>query len=271
MKIDVVTLFPGMFQGPFDESMIRIARERGLVDLRIFDLREFSTDPHRKVDDRPYGGGPGMVLSPPPVFRALEELSGRRASETQAGEATDEAAEDAESTEATLPTFILTTPQGQRYEQETAWQLSRQDHLIILCGHYEGYDERIREGFPFLELSIGDYVLTGGEIPAMALVDSVIRLLPGVVGDPESIVAESFEGGLLDCPQYTRPYDFRGQTVPEVLRSGDHRKIQEWRHRQAVERTEARARRSPRPLPGKGASDGSPAWGKRRSEKGLES
>lgn len=229
MRIDIVTLFPGMFQGPFEESMVRIARERGRVDLRIIDLRLFADEPHRKVDDRPYGGGPGMVLAPGPVFRAIEHL-------------TNEAREAAEKQheQPTPPRYLLTSPQGERLTQARSWQLSTEEHLIVVCGHYEGFDERILEGFPFLELSIGDYILTGGEIPAMAIVDSIVRLIPGVVGDPESIEQESFEGGLLDCPHYTRPYEFRGNKVPDVLLSGDHRKIAEWRNTKARERTVAR-------------------------------
>jgi tRNA (guanine37-N1)-methyltransferase len=228
MRIDIVTIFPGMLRAPFEESMVRIARERGLLDLRIFPLRNFSKDRHRKVDDRPYGGGPGMVLTPQPVYDALESIAAE-------GEET--------------PRYILLTPQGERYTQEWAWELSREPRLVLLCGHYEGFDERIREGFPFLELSIGDYVLTGGEIPAMVVVDSIVRLLPGVLGDPDSARQDSFEDGLLDFPQYTRPSEFRGRKVPEVLLSGDHRAIAEWRRKQAVTRTEER-RRGDRPRAG---------------------
>jgi len=232
MRIDIVTLFPGMFRGPFEDSMVRIARERGLLDLRIVSLRDYSKDRHRKVDDRPYGGGPGMVLTPQPVFDALEAIAA-------GGEET--------------PRYVLLTPQGERFSQDRAWELSRTPWIILLCGHYEGFDERIREGFPFLEISIGDFVLTGGEIPAMAVVDGVVRLIPGVLGDPESVRLETFEDDLLDYPQYTRPVEFRGKRVPDVLLSGDHAAIAEWRRRRALERTrerrgEARNReRSPLP------------------------
>jgi len=222
MRIDVVTIFPEIFQGPFEESIVRIARERGLVDLRVVDLREHAREPHRKVDDRPYGGGPGMVLSPAPVYAALESL----------GEQSPAASRDSRGAGGS-PRYVLLTPQGERFTQARARELSREEHLILLCGHYEGFDERIRSGFPFLEISIGEYVLTGGEIPAMVLVDSVTRLVPGVVGHPESIERETFEGELPDHPHYTRPVEFRGRCVPEVLRSGNHREIDAWRRRSA--------------------------------------
>ena len=243
MRIDVITLFPAMFHGPFEESMIRIARQRGLVDLRVHDLRDFSREPHRKVDDRPYGGGPGMVIMPDPVFRAIEAITAegpehRDAEEDTRGNAGTSSAERTGSG-AVEPLLVLLTPQGRTWSRDAAWEASRERHLVVLCGHYEGFDERIHEAFPFVEVSIGDYVLTGGEIPAMVLVDSVVRLVPGVVGDPESLRRDSFEGELLDHPHYTRPPVYRGLAVPEVLRSGDHAAIDSWREERARTRTAA--------------------------------
>lgn len=225
MKIDVLTLFPGMFRGPFEESMVRIARRSGRVDLRILDLRDFADEPHRKVDDRPFGGGPGMVLSLVPVARAVEHVL-----------------DGADPTADGAPRLLLTSPQGRHFDQPQARSLSTAEHVVIVCGHYEGLDERVLEAFPFEEVSIGDFILTGGELPAMVIVDSVVRLLPGVLGDPESIENESFEGDLLDHPHYTRPRSFRGRSVPDVLLSGDHEAIATWRRERSIERTAARAR-----------------------------
>lgn len=216
MRIDVITLFPASFEGVLSESILRIAQEKGLVSVHLHNLRDYTLDPHRKVDDRPYGGGPGMVLAPDPVYRAYEAVTGMGAAESRK---------------------ILLSPQGRPYSQALARELAREQGLLLVCGHYEGFDERIRLGLPFEEVSIGDYVLTGGEIPAMAILDSVIRLLPGVVGDPASVEAESFSAGLLDFPHYTRPREYRGMVVPEVLISGDHAKIQAWRREQALQRT----------------------------------
>ncbi|MBI3273297.1 MAG: tRNA (guanosine(37)-N1)-methyltransferase TrmD [Planctomycetes bacterium] len=218
MRFDVITLFPSMFEGALSESILKIAQEKGLVSIHLHNLRDHTLDPHRKVDDRPFGGGPGMVLAPDPVFRAyeavIEEMGG-----------------------AVGVRKVVLSPQGRRYDQALAREFAREKALLLLCGHYEGFDERIRLGLPFEEVSIGDYVLTGGEIPAMAILDSVIRLLPGVVGDPASLEEESFSAGMLDYPHYTRPREYRGMTVPEVLVSGDHAKILEWRREQALRRT----------------------------------
>ncbi|MGI9951071.1 tRNA (guanosine(37)-N1)-methyltransferase TrmD [Moorellaceae bacterium AZ2] len=217
MRIDVLTLFPGMFNGPLDASIIKRAREKGLLQVNLVDIRDFSQDKHRRVDDYPYGGGPGMILKPEPVFRAVEFLlegaAGRR------------------------PPIILLSPQGEVFDQALAVELSREDWLVLLCGHYEGVDERIRTHLVTREVSIGDYILTGGELPAMVLIDAVARLLPGAVGAEEGPWEDSFTWGILEYPQYTRPRSFRGLEVPEVLLSGDHEKIRIWRRKRALERT----------------------------------
>lgn len=213
MKIDVITLFPGMFAGPLDESIIRRARDQGLLDLRIFNLRDWAQDRHKTVDDRPFGGGPGMLLKPEPIFAAVEALAVER---TQ---------------------VILLSPQGRTFNQSVARELSAHEHLLLVCGSYEGFDERIREALADDELSIGDYVLTNGALPAMVIVDAVTRLLPGVLGDDASSSEESFSHGLLEYPHYTRPAEFRGMKVPDVLLSGHHAEIEKWRRAQAQERT----------------------------------
>jgi len=215
MKVDVITLFPAMFAGPLDESIISRARESGRLELAIHDLREWTHDRHRTVDDEPYGGGPGMVLKPEPIFEAIEALT----------------------TDATC--VIMLTPQGDRFSQSKAQELVRQEHLLLLCGSYEGFDERIRSRVHH-EISIGDYVLTNGALPAMVVIDAVTRLLPGVLGDDASSVEESFSGEMLEYPQYTRPSDFRGMKVPEVLLSGNHAEIEKWRRTEADQRTRAR-------------------------------
>lgn len=219
MRIDVVTLFPRMFEGVLSESILKIAQQKGLVDVRLHDLRHFTTDKHRKVDAPPYGGGAGMVLQPEPVFRAVEKLR----SNGSAGS-----------------TLVLLTPAGRPLTQKVAKQLSRAPGLILLCGHYEGVDERVVEGLKPLELSIGDYVLTGGELPAMVVIDAVVRLLPGVLGSEDSPEDDSFARGTLEYPHYTRPSEFRGMAVPEVLLSGHHADIAQWRDAQAVRRTRER-------------------------------
>ena len=218
MRVDVLTLFPGMFVGPFDESILKRARESGTLELRLVDIRQFSTDRHRTVDDVPYGGGPGMVLRGEPLFAAVESVR-------QPGSR-----------------VVLLSPQGRLLTQRLARELARKSHLILVCGHYEGVDERVREGIVDDEISIGDYVLTGGELPAMVLVDAVTRLLPTVLGAAASLDEESHSGGLLEYPQYTRPPSVRGLEVPAVLRSGDHQRIRRWRLEQSLART---ARRRP--------------------------
>jgi tRNA (guanine37-N1)-methyltransferase len=216
MKIDVLTLFPGMFTGPLDESIVRRARDGGRLELTIHDLRDFTHDRHRTVDDRPFGGGPGMLLKPEPVFEAVEALR-RPATRT-----------------------VLLTPAGRTLNQALVRELADRDDLLLVCGAYEGFDERIREHLADDEISIGDYVLTNGALPAMVLIDAVSRLLPGVLGDDQSAADESFSHGRLEYPHYTRPAEFRGWRVPEILVSGDHAAIERWRREQADARTRIR-------------------------------
>ena len=216
MRIDILTLFPGMFEGVLGESIIKRARKAGKVDIRVHNLRDWTDDKHKKVDDKPFGGGPGMVIKPQPLFDAVEDLKTKSSR------------------------VVLMTPQGKRLDQPAAKKMSGYKHIIIVCGHYEGIDERFRKKLVTDEISLGDFVLTGGEIPAMALVDSVARLVPGVVGDKGSLEHESFESGLLEYPQYTRPAEFRGLKVPDVLLSGDHNKIDVWRRKMALSRTRSR-------------------------------
>jgi tRNA (guanine37-N1)-methyltransferase len=216
MRIDVVTLFPGMLAGVLGESMLRVARERGVVDVRVVDLRDHTEGRHRVADDYPFGGGGGMVLKPEPLFTAVETLRGPASR------------------------VVLLCPQGPTFTQATAARLARVPHLVLLCGHYEGVDERVRAHVVNEEISIGDFVLTGGELPAMVVLDAVVRLLPGALGDPDGAARESFAAGRLDYPQYTRPAEFRGFSVPEVLLSGDHGQIARWRRREALRRTVAR-------------------------------
>ena len=216
MKIDVLTLFPAMFAGPLDESIIKRARESGRLDLAIHDLRDYAHDRHKKVDDRPFGGGPGMLLKPEPIFEAVESLV-------------------RESTR-----VILLSPSGRQFSQAIAGELAGLEHLLMVSGHYEGFDERVREQLADDELSIGDYVLTNGALPVMVIIDAVTRLLPGVLGDEDSARDDSFSQGLLEYPQYTRPAEFRGTKVPEVLLSGNHAEIARWRAEQARLRTRER-------------------------------
>lgn len=216
MRVDVVTLFPAMFAGPLDESIVRRARDSGILDLRVHDLRRWTHDRHKTVDDRPFGGGPGMVLKPEPLFEAVESL---RCAGTR---------------------VVLTSPSGRLFDQALAQEWSRESHLLFLSGSYEGYDERVREHLVNDDVSIGDYVLTNGALPVMVMVDAVTRLLPGVLGDDASSVDESFSGGLLEYPHYTRPAEFRGWGVPEVLMSGNHAEIERWRRAQAARRTAER-------------------------------
>lgn len=218
MRIDVLTLFPQMFEGVFAVSIIKRAQEKGLVQIRLLDIREFATDKHKIADDYPYGGGGGMVMTPEPLARAIEFALG-----------------DEERGEKTRVVYL--SPQGVVYTQEIANELSQLEHLILLCGHYEGVDERICQLFVDMEISIGDFVLSGGEIPAMVVVDSIVRLLPGAIGNEDSYRHDSFYTGLLDYPHYTRPREFRGLKVPEVLLSGNHWEIARWRREKALERT----------------------------------
>ncbi len=219
MRIDVLTLFPGAIEPFFGASIIGRAQAAGLVTVRCTNIRDYATDTHRSVDDRPFGGGPGMVMMCPVVFDAVEHV---------------------ESVDPRPATRILLTPQGEPLTQAVARELAGRQRLLLICGHYEGFDERIREGLRPREISVGDYVLSGGEAAAMAVVDAVVRLLPGAVGDEESIETESFSEGLLEYPQYTRPREYRGLAVPEVLLSGDHTRIARWRREQALERTRQR-------------------------------
>lgn len=219
MIIDIITLFPDMFRGPFEESILRRAQERGLVILRLHNLRSFTRDKHQQVDDYPYGGGPGMVLKPEPIARAIRSIT---------------AGED------TPVRVVLLTPQGERLTQGKVNALSLEPHLILLCGRYKGMDERIRQRFVTDEISIGDYVLSGGELAAMVLVDALVRLLPGALGDAESALDDSFQNGLLDCPWYTRPEEFEGMRVPDVLVSGHHERVRQWRQEEALRRTRER-------------------------------
>lgn len=214
MKIDVLTLFPAMFAGPLDESIIKRARQAGLLELQLHQLRDWTQDRHKTVDDRPFGGGPGMLLKPEPIFAAIESL---RRENTR---------------------VILMSPSGRKFDQAIARELAQQEHLLLVTGHYEGFDERIREALADDELSIGDYVLTNGALPAMVVIDTVTRLLPGVLGDDASATEESFSHGLLEYPQWTRPAEFRGMKVPEVLVSGNHAEIAKWRAEQAKRRTQ---------------------------------
>ena len=215
LRFDIVSIFPGMFESPFGDSIIQRAREEGLLDLRVHDLRDYSLNKHRKVDDTPFGGGVGMVMNVEPIARVIAAIK-KEVPETRT---------------------ILLSPGGRPFDQEKAWELSRLPSLTLICGRYEGVDERVRLHFVDEEISIGDYVLTGGEIPAMVLVEAISRLVPGVLGDPESGVEESFTDGLLEYPQYTRPRDYQGFKVPEILISGDHKKIRDWQKAEAVKKT----------------------------------
>lgn len=213
MLIDILTLFPGYFKGPFDESIIKLARERGLLEINLIDIRNFAENKHRRVDDRPFGGGPGMVMMPQPVSAAIRSVKKAGAH------------------------LVYLSPQGTLLNAAKARQLAAYEHLILLCGHYEGVDERVIETFVDEEISIGDYVLTNGGLAAIVLLDAVVRFVPAVLGHSDAANEDSFEKGLLDCPHYTRPEIFEGMAVPEILRSGDHSKIAAWRYAQAFEKT----------------------------------
>lgn len=222
MRISILTVFPEMVRAPLQESILKRAQEKGILEIEVVNIRDFATDRHQTTDDYPYGGGPGMVMKPEPIYRALEAVC--------AGEPPpDQPMEGRE--------IVLTTPAGERFTQAMAQELAQRKHLIIICGHYEGVDERIRELVVTREVSIGDYVLTGGELAALVMVDAIGRLVPGVLGGAESAAEESFSAGLLEYPQYTRPYEFRGRTVPDVLLSGHHGEVRRWRRRKSLERT----------------------------------
>jgi len=217
MKIDIITLFPEMFKGPFSESIVKKAQEKDLLKIKIHNLRKWTKDKYKTVDGHSFGGGVGMVLMIEPIYKAIKELKKKESK------------------------VILLTPQGKVFKQKKAEKLSKEKHLIFVCGHYEGVDERIREKLINEEISIGDYILTGGELPTMVIIDSVTRLIPGVLSKKEASQIESFSfKGLLEYPQYTRPSDFKGWKVPEILLSGNHKKINEWRERKALEKTKKR-------------------------------
>lgn len=232
IRIDVLTLFPEMCEGVFSTSILGKAREKGIVSLNAVNFRDFSGNKHNSVDDTPYGGGGGMVLKPDPIFAAVEHVLGIEASPLENG---SEAAVPSPSS--VKPRIILMCPQGKTYNQKIAEELAQEQHLIFICGHYEGYDERIREHLVTDELSIGDYVLTGGELPALTVIDSVVRLQPGALGNETSAITDSFSTGLLEYPHYTRPAEFRGWKVPDMLLSGHHANIEVWRREQALQRT----------------------------------
>ncbi len=216
MRIDVLTLFPSMFEAPFSFGIFKRAVENGLVEMNLVDIRDYAHDKHRTTDDYPYGGGAGMVLKPEPIFEAVDTIKSGVKHE---------------------PRVVLPTPQGRRLTQDITAELARENHLVFICGHYEGIDERVHEHLATDEISIGDYVLTGGELPAMVIIDALVRLLPGVLGSEDSHIDDSHVSGLLEYPQYTRPADFRGWLVPEVLVSGDHARIARWRREQIIRRT----------------------------------
>jgi len=230
MKIDILTLFPEICRAPLNESMMKRAQENGIADLRIHNLRDWTADKHHVVDDAPFGGGQGMVMKPEPIFAAVEELAAVNQKTSNVQRSTPNAQRQ-------KPKVILMSPAGHRFDQQMATQLSHEPHLIIVCGHYEGVDHRVIEHLVDLEISIGDYVLTNGATAAVVLVDAVVRLIPGVLGDEQSVVDDSFSSGMLEAPQYTRPAEFRGWKVPDVLLSGNHAEIAAWRKEQGRKRT----------------------------------
>jgi tRNA (guanine37-N1)-methyltransferase len=236
MRIDILTLFPGMFRGPFDESIIKRALDAGLASINVHDIRDWAEGKHSVADDYPYGGGPGMVMKPEPVFAATEAVLGMAPERGP---------------------ILLMTPIGRQFDHDLALELAGEERLVILCGHYEGLDARVHEHLATLEISVGDYVLSGGEIPAMVVVDAVIRQVPGALGSPESAEQESFAEGLLEAPHYTRPPEFRGWEVPEVLLSGHHAEVAKWRRRQNLLLT---AQRRPDLLEGVSLSNEEKEW-----------
>lgn len=217
MLVDIITIFPEVFKPYFEKSILGIAQKKGKLKIDLHNLRDYALDKHAKVDDRPFGGGPGMVMTPEPIFRVVENIIQNHKPKLK-----------------NKPKIILLSPQGKTFNQKLAQKLSRCKHLILICGRYEGVDERVRQELVDEEISIGDYILTGGELAAMVLVDAAIRFVPGVLGHKDSSRFESFSGNLLECPQYSRPADFRGMRVPEVLLSGNHKKIEEWRRKESL-------------------------------------
>lgn len=228
MVIDFITAFPNLFEGPMTQSIIGRARKNGWIELRMHDLRAFTDDPHRTVDDTPYGGGGGMVLKPEPIFRCVESILGIPPLDTNS-HVRDFLPPETE--------IVAPAPHGPRFDQNSAVRLSLQKRLIFICGHYKGVDERVHDKLVTQFISVGDYVLTGGELAAMVITDAVVRLIPGVISDARSALTDSFQEGLLDCALYTRPEEFRGMRVPDVLLSGDHAKIDQWRHARRLELT----------------------------------
>jgi tRNA (guanine37-N1)-methyltransferase len=218
MRIDLISAVPGLLRSPLEHSIIGRAREKGLVEIHIHDLRDYTLDKHGKIDDYPYGGGAGMVLSPQPIFDCIEQLKQQREYDE----------------------VIFTAPDGVPFKQKHANGLSIRKNLMFLCGHYKGVDQRVRDHLITKEFSVGDYVLSGGELPALVMTDAVVRLLPGVLGDAESALGDSFQDGLLEAPVYTRPADFRGHSVPDVLLSGNHKEIEKWRSAESLKRTRER-------------------------------
>jgi tRNA (guanine37-N1)-methyltransferase len=236
MRIDILTLFPGMFRGPFDESIIKRAADAGLVETHVHDIRDWAEGKHSVADDYPYGGGPGMVLKPEPIFAATEAVT--------------------EMAESRGP-VVLMTPVGRPFNHDVALELASEGRLILLCGHYEGFDARVHEHLATDEISVGDYVLSGGEIPAMVVVDAIVRQIPGALGCADSALEESFAEGLLEAPHYTRPPEFKGMAVPEVLLSGHHAEVEKWRRRQNLLLT---AKRRPELLASVDVSDADREW-----------
>jgi tRNA (guanine37-N1)-methyltransferase len=218
MRIDIITGFPKLVQGPLEESIIKRAQNAALAEIVVHDLRDYTHDKHNSIDDSPYGGGAGMILKPEPIFECIEALQAER----------------------TYDEILLTTPAGEQFNQKMANTLSLSKNIAIICGHYKGIDERVNQALVTREVSIGDYVLTGGELPALVIVDSLIRLIPGVVGDGESLLSDSFQDSFLDSPYYTRPPEYRGMSVPEVLQKGNHKDIEQWRREQAESMTKSR-------------------------------
>lgn len=218
LRIDIISGVPALLESPLNHSIVGRARDKNLVDIHIHDLRDYSEDKHKKIDDYPYGGGAGMVLSAQPIFSCIDFLAGQREYDE----------------------IIFTAPDGVQFEQQHANELSIKKNVIFLCGHYKGVDQRVRDELVTKEFSIGDYVLSGGELPALVMTDALVRLLPGVLGDAESSLSDSFQDGLLEGPVYTRPVEFKGLTVPDILLSGDHKKVEEWRFKKSVEQTKER-------------------------------